>query len=92
MHHFGGGVGHLRHTDDGQTCTPLEPSTVPPAPDESDARLDARAKKMAKWTTQHGKKLEQDEEIDFRYHENSDWEHDDEQDEAEAQAGDDVVE
>ena len=81
-------MGHRRHTDDGQTRVPLEPSTVPPAPDESDARLDARAKKITKWTTRHGKKLEQDEEVDFGYDENSDWEHDDTQDGVEA--GDDV--
>ena len=83
MRYFGGGVGHRRHTDDGQVRPPVESSAVPPAPDESDAKLDVRAKRIAKWTTKRGKRLDEDEEVDFGYDENSDWEHDDGDDEAE---------
>ena len=84
MRYFGGGVGHQRRTDNGAACPPVQSSTVPPAPDESDAKLDARAKRVAKWTTKRGKKLEVDEEVDFGYDENSDWEHNDGDDDDEA--------
>ena len=80
MRYFGGGVGHQRHTDNGHARPPVEASTVHPVPDESDKKLDARAKRIARWTRKHGKKLEEDEEVDFGYDENSDWEHDDEAD------------
>ena len=88
MRFFGGGVGHRRYMDDGQARSPVESSAVPSAPDESDVKLNARAKRIAKWTTRRGKKLDEDEEVDFGYDENSDWEHDDAQDGVEA--GDDV--
>ena len=82
MRFFGGGVGHRQHTDDGQARSPVELSAVRSAPDENDAKLNARAKRMANWTTRRGKKLDKDEEVDFGYDENSDWEHGDEGDEA----------
>ena len=82
MRYFGGGVGHRRHTSDGQARPPVMTSAVPPALDESDAKLNARGKRIAKWTTRRGKKLDEDEEVDFGYDENSDWEHGDEGDEA----------
>ena len=78
---FSSGVGHRQHTDDGQECLPVEASAVPSAPDKSDAKLNARGKRIAKWTTRRGKKLDEDEEVDFGYDENSDWEHGDEDDE-----------
>ena len=51
---------------------PVQLSTVPLAPNKNDVKLNMQAKRVAKWTMKCGKKLEENEEVNFDYKKDSD--------------------